>query len=206
MVVESKPSAKVSAPWPNPNSPEKEEEAEVVEGYDFFLPGATAAESVRIPRSTCCEHLGLKVNHKGNWTNQFEKLLAKITDKNRSLAYLLSRPQMPIEAKLTLWNAIVRPAIEYGNEVWTMNARQQERMQSKHHQALKGMVGCNRTTSDWAVRIPLAQTRLKTRNWAAKATWCVKVNALHEMDRRRRQRLNRAAQQRKRRWRSVRAG
>eukprot|EP00954_Amorphochlora_amoebiformis_P030763 1395176-Amorphochlora_amoeboformis.AAC.1 len=43
-----------------------------------------------------------------------------------------------MEAKLSLWRALIRPSLEYGAEVWDLNVKESRKLETLQLRALKG--------------------------------------------------------------------
>ena len=68
-----------------------------------------------------------------------------------------------MEVKLNIWNALVRPLLEYCSGIWWCNKLQSQRIERIQLKALKVILGISSKTSDIAVRLELGVMSLETR-------------------------------------------
>jgi len=85
---------------------------------------------------------------------------------------------LSVEAKLNIWNAIVRPSIQYGSATWWTNKLQTAKLERIQLKALKVILGVSSKTSDIAVRLELGVMRLETRRKKTMLKWAGKISQM----------------------------
>jgi len=120
--------------------------------------------------------LGVIFNSNLKWNDNIDYLIAKAKKKSNSLlCSLLRYKYLSTEAKLNIWNSIVRPILEYGSAMWWCNKLQSQRIERIQLKALKVILGISSKTTDIAVRLELGVMSLEMRRKLAMLKWAAKI-------------------------------
>ena len=99
--------------------------------------------------------------------------------KLNQLHNVISNRSINLSARRMLLLAVVRPSLEYGNEVWECNKGQANALESIILQGAKKIWGSSRTCSE-AVRGDMDIGTLRSRRDKAKLKWCYKLAFMTE--------------------------
>ena len=99
----------------------------------------------RLPRVCSYRYLGIDFACNGAWDVHVKKVIDSGRTKLNQLHSVISNRSIHLSARRMLLLAVVRPSLEYGNEVWECNKGQANALESIILGGAKKILGCSST-------------------------------------------------------------
>ena len=131
----------------------------------------------RLPRVCSYRYLGIDFACNGAWDVHVKKVIDSGRTKLNQLHSVIS---INLSARRMLLLAVVRPSLEYGNEVWECNKGQANALESIILGGAKKILGCSSRTCNEAVRGDMGIDTLRSRRDKAKLKWWYKLASMPE--------------------------
>ena len=124
-------------------------------------------------------YLGVVFTSDLKWQGHIQHLIGKGKDKSHHLINTLLRYRnISTEAKINIWNSLVRPVLEYGSGIWWSNKLQSQTIERLQLKAFKSALGVSSKTSDVALRLELGLMRLEIRRKIVMLKWLGKISKM----------------------------
>ena len=134
-----------------------------------------------LPTVTEYTYLGVDFASNGAWDGRIIKnVLDSGRKKVNQLHSVISNKDINMSARRLLLLSVVRPSLEYGNEVWEGNKSQAAALESVLLGGGKRILGCSSKTCNEAVRGDLGIDTLQGRRDKAKLKWWYKLVTMPE--------------------------
>ena len=135
-----------------------------------------------LPRVSKYTYLGVDFSYNGAWDAHIRKVLDGGRKKVNQFHSVISNRNINLSARRLLLFSVVRPSLEYGNEVWECNKNQAAALESVMLGGAKRILGCSSKTCNEAVRgdMGLGLEELQGRRDRAKLKWWYKLITLSE--------------------------
>ena len=127
-----------------------------------------------LPRVSKYTYLGIDFAESGAWDVHIKKVVASGKKVNQFHSVISNR-DINLSACRLLLLAVVRPALEYGSEVWEANKAQVGALESVVLGGAKRILGCSSRTCNEAVRGDMGLETLQGRRDKAKSKWLYKL-------------------------------
>ena len=122
-------------------------------------------------------YLSIEFACNGAWNAQVKKVIDSGRTKLNQLHSVISNRSINLSARRMLLLAVVRPSLEYGNEVWECNKGQAN---SIILEGAKKILGCSSRTCNEAVRGDIGIDTLMSHRDKAKLKWWYKLASMPE--------------------------
>ena len=122
--------------------------------------------------------MGVDFASNGAWDGHIKKVLD--SGRKNQLHSVISNRDINMSARRLLLLSVVRPSLEYGNEVWEGNKSQAAVLESVLLGGGKRILGCSSKTCNEAVRGDLGINILQGRRDKAKLKWWYKLVTMPE--------------------------
>ena len=133
-----------------------------------------------LPIVTEYTYLGVDFASNGAWDGRIKKVLDSGRKKINQLHSVISNRDINMSARTLLLLSVVRPSLEYGNEVWEGNKSQAAGLESVLLGGGKHILGCSSKTCNEVVRGDLGIDTLQSRRDKAKLKWWYKLLTMPE--------------------------
>ena len=133
-----------------------------------------------LPTVTEYTYLGVDFASNGAWDGQIKKVLDSGRKKVNQIHSVISNRDINMSAHRLLLLSVVRPSLEYGNEVWEGNKSQAAALESVLLGGGKRILGCSSKTCNEVVRGDLGIDTLQGRRDKAKLKWWYKLVTMPE--------------------------
>ena len=110
-----------------------------------------------------CVVIGIDFACNGAWDVHVKKVIDSGRTKLNQLHSVISNRSINLSARRMLLLAVVRPSLEYGNEVWECNKGQANALESIILGGAKKILGCSSRTCNEAVRGDMGIDTLRSR-------------------------------------------
>ena len=139
------------------------------------LDGAwTWGDSV-LPHLNYYTYLGVKFTCNGHWDAHLKDLVTSGKRKLNSLLRILCNPTLSLYLRWQVILSILRPSLEYGNEVWRCTSTQSKALDAVLLGACKKILSCSSKTCNEAVWGDLGVEPLALRRARSKVVWYSKL-------------------------------
>ena len=139
------------------------------------LDGAwTWGDSV-LPHLDYYTYLGVKFTCNGHWDAHLKDLVISGKRKLNSLLRILCNPSLSLYLRRQVILSILRPSLEYGNEVWRCTSTQSKALDAVLLGACKKILSCSSKTCNEAVWGDLGVEPLALRRTKSKVVWYSKL-------------------------------
>jgi hypothetical protein len=115
------------------------------------------------------KYLGIDLlSNISDWTKYLTRITIEATHLSESLSWMCRRDSgLRPRSASTLWQAIVRPVLEYGSEIWAGDVpksveKSAERVQTNFARSILGLVGCQSIPND-LIRSEMGMEKLSSR-------------------------------------------
>ena len=132
-----------------------------------------------LPTVTEYTYLGVDFASNGAWNGHIKKVLDSGRKKDQ-LYSVISNRDINMSARRLLLLSVVRPSLEYGNEVWEGNKSQSATLASVFLGGGKHILGCSSKICNEAVKGNLGIDSLQCRRDKAKLKWWYKLVTMPE--------------------------
>ena len=97
------------------------------------------------------KYLGIILQDNGKWSLNIKKIVNYGRSKTKKMKmWLFRHKEVCLRTKLMLWNALVKPGMMYGMEIWHMNKAEENELNSIHQQLGSELLGiCSKTNSSF---------------------------------------------------------
>ena len=129
----------------------------------------------KLPTVSKYTYLGIDFQCNGAWDMHIKKVVDNGRKKVNQLPSILSNRDINLSARRLLLLSVVRPTLEYGNEVWEGNKAQSASLESVMLGGAKRILGCSSKTCNEAVRGDMGLETLQGRRDKAKLKWWYKL-------------------------------
>ena len=116
----------------------------------------------------------------GAWDGHIKKVLDSGRKKVNQFHSVISNREINMSARRLLLLSVVRPSLEYGNEVWEVTKSQAAALESVLSGSGKRILGCSSKIGNEAVRGDLSIDTLQGRRDKAKLKWWYKLVTMPE--------------------------
>ena len=144
----------VLPPKPKGAAPDGDEE----QNEEVFLYRGERVEKVAEYR-----YLGVIIHESLLWKRQADRNIGKARSALNKVARLLTRKGLGLRAKKLIYCALVRPHLEYGCEVVSLNSSEANRMESIQHRALTKILSLNSKAGKHCVNAMVDLTSIVSR-------------------------------------------
>lgn len=94
-----------------------------------------------LPRTSSFRYLGTTIHQDGGCKAEVERRVSKAWDRWRSLTGVLCDRKVPTRLKMLLYKVCIRPTLLYGNELWPLTQRLEDRISSTEMRMLRYIHG-----------------------------------------------------------------
>ena len=105
----------------------------------------------KLPRVCSYSYLGIDFACNGAWDIHVNKVIDSGRKRLNQLHSVLSNRSINLSARRMLLLSVVRPSLEYGNEIWDCNKSQANALESVILGGAKKILGCSSRTCNEAV-------------------------------------------------------
>jgi hypothetical protein len=112
------------------------------------LPPSNNSESIRLklydsndntglPKTAAFKYLGTTIDQEGGCGMEIAKRIEKAWNRWRELTGVLCDKKIPRKLKILLYKTAIRPALMYGNEIWPLTQRQEDKIKATEMRMLR---------------------------------------------------------------------
>ena len=128
-----------------------------------------------LPHLNYYTYLGVKFTCNGHWDAHLKDLVTSGKRKLNSLLRILCNPSLSLYLRRQVILSILRPSLEYGNEVWKCTSTQSKALDAVLLGACKKILSCSSKTCNEAVWGDLGVEPLALRRAKSKVVWYSKL-------------------------------
>ena len=129
----------------------------------------------KLPNVSSYSYLGIDFSYNGAWDMHIKKVLDTGKRKLNQLNSIISNRNINLSARRLLLLSVIRPSLEYGNEIWEGNKCKIDALESIILRGARRILGCSSKTCNEAVRGDMGLESLKSRRDKAKLRWWYKL-------------------------------
>lgn len=133
------------------------------------------AEVKRVDRY---KYLGLIFHESLSWKFHMEKLKQSCSDAAKRMRWIFANQTLTIGFKRLLYTMLIRPKLEYGSEVWTLNTTFTKALESIQLKCARSILRCNSHAQSDAVRGLLGLWSLESRRGQAMLRWWARLGRM----------------------------
>ena len=125
----------------------------------------------KLPNVTSYSYLGIEFCYNGAWDMHIKRVVDAGKRKLNHLHSIISNRNFNLSARRLLLLSVIRPTLEYGNEIWDGSKCKVDALESIILRGAKRILGCSSKTCNEAVKGDMGLESLKCRRDKAKLKW-----------------------------------
>ncbi|XP_072389662.1 uncharacterized protein [Diabrotica undecimpunctata] len=121
--------------------------------HNKFVKLKTRGKDYKIENVSQFEYLGVTITNKGDEEKEIEKRILKVSRAIGSLNNILKAKNACRAAKIQIYETVIRPVAVYACEIWTMNKKDEMKIEICERKVLRKIFGHIRTAEEnWSRR------------------------------------------------------